>query len=445
VPRTQVLHTLIKTAYLASLRTEEGRFVRGSLTFSDPQFPDIDPPLLRRANYPNFTMFAHRIPLTVEVFAKLSRAIDQWSGSIAVYGTNRSNVVVWGVVDQIVHENVRRNRESRGGFNNPGILTITVDAVGELSIYHGNLFLGGVRQDQLIIRMDDALRSEMVAARVLPTLAPLASRIATALRTPKESSLLLRKLFEQWSDTVARLCIGLRRLGTGGAFLISPSPIDDLLDVSHAFSYHRLGQTVILRVLDDAYLSNTHQQVFNQTSSQVPITFLKEITLAEADSDDRALELTGAVRLVTSLAAVDGLVLLGPTLTVIGFGVKIKSESKLGKVYDGPDFTRRGKRAKIVDLSSFGTRHASMLRYCRADNHALGLIVSQDGHVRLIMSAGRYLTLWNNIQLLDYQQDFQRYAKNSRRIREHRKRNRRKTELGYTLMPKTLRALLRRK
>jgi len=219
-PRKSVIRALLEKAYLASLRTEEGRFVRGSLTYADPHEPEI-PPLTRRADYPGFTTFDRRAPLTVEVLVKLSRAIDQWSASIAVYGKTAADLFTWGVVDQLVHANVFLNRETVGGFANPGRLTVTMDAVGALSVFHRRLFLGGLRQDQLITRESDGLGSEKVYRRITPAFEPVARAIVTALKGTADSGEILSSLFWEWSRTVQRLSIGLRRLGTGGAFLMS--------------------------------------------------------------------------------------------------------------------------------------------------------------------------------------------------------------------------------
>src|SRR2546430_9967219 len=62
-PSTSVMRALLETAYVASIKTEENRFVNGSLTYCDPSAPDFDPPLLRRAYYPSFTPFGQRTPL----------------------------------------------------------------------------------------------------------------------------------------------------------------------------------------------------------------------------------------------------------------------------------------------------------------------------------------------------------------------------------------------
>ena len=141
------------------------------------------------------------------------------------------------------------------------------------------------------------------------------------------------------------------------------------------------------------------------------------------------------------LASVDGLVLLSPLLHVRGFGVKIGSAKQVQTVYDGEEFERRGVRAKKIDLAKFGTRHNSILRYCRVDKEAIGVVVSQDGNVRVVMTVGRSLVLWDNVKLLRYSaftkdevDEAQRWRNRKRTIRP---------QLGYTDTPKTLNALLR--
>jgi len=442
-PRRSVVRELLECVYLATLRTEEARFVQGSITFADPRTPDLDPPITRRLAYPSFTSFAARLPLTVENLVKLSRTIDNWSGSIAVYGTRRSNLVAWGLLDQLVHSNVRLHGEGRSGPSLPGILTIVMDGIGALSVYHGVLFIGGLRQDRLVIREHDVLHSALVANRVLHYMRPIARSISKVLGgsiTPNNVEIFL---FGEFATTLARICIGLRRIGTGGALLITPRPAAHLLDVLHRIPYMRLGHSSLLSVLDSVYLSDKKTEVLRHSpNGEIPARLVRDQYLAEADARDRDDEVTGAIKVVTSLAAVDGLVLLTPLLEVVGFGVKILSGSAACTVYDGPSFIRRGIAATRVDTSRFGTRHNSMLRYCRADSNAVGIIVSQDGQVRVVLSIGRSLTLWDNVQLLSYVSDLRWYARLRQGRLAYRRSRRRLAHLGYTAMPKTLEALM---
>src|SRR5262249_39997079 len=130
-------------------------------------------------------------------------------------------------------------------------------------------------------------------------------------------------------------------------------------------------------------------------------------------------------------------------LSVVGFGVKIGSTPNVTTVYDGAGFAHRGTRARKIDPSQFGTRHGSMLRYCAQDRKALGIVVSQDGHVRLVMTVRNSLVLWDNIKLLDHT-DFSGHALQRKRTwRESRGRARRPPTLGYTNMPKTIDRLMK--
>jgi len=168
-------------------------------------------------------------------------------------------------------------------------------------------------------------------------------------------------------------------------------------------------------------------------------------SIAEHQLDDRTRELTGAVRLVTSLAAVDGAVLMTPMLEVLGFGVKIRSTHVSKSVYLGGALQTRRTNAPLIPLSNFGMRHRSILSYCCADADAIGVVVSQDGNVRLIMTVDSKLAMWHDIQLLAHDTDLVGYVRHGERGRRFRKRQRSKGQqqaVGYGPMPKTLDDLL---
>ena len=262
-PDQRVVGLLLEIAYLGTMRSEEGRLVKGSLTYANPTRPAVDPPL-RRASYPRFTKFASPETLNVQTLVKLARAIDRWSGSIAVYGTPRSDIVAWGVVDQLVQQNVMWHRESNGGFANPGLLTITMDGIGDISAYHGNIFLGGLKAQALVTREHDALESKMVSRYASDAFVPFAQAIASVLDGDEVAA--LSHLLYVWRGCIARLCIGLRQRGTGGAFLLTPKPIKRLLQVGHQFEYHRLRDAAILRVLDQMYSWNCEKARREQRS-----------------------------------------------------------------------------------------------------------------------------------------------------------------------------------
>jgi hypothetical protein len=443
-PSARILRSLLSAVYLATLRTEESRFVGGSVTYADPTAPNISPPRLRRADYPGFTKFRNRVPLTTGSLLKLARAIDKWSGSIAVWATVGEGLFVWGVLDQMVETNIRLHREGRKGFAHPGLIIVTMDGIGQLSVYHGDCLLGRLRAQEVVKRENDALRSRFVAARVLPTLSPIASSIGRALNMPRSTPTFARDLFRNWTDTIARICIGLRRLGTGGSLVITSDPLLSVLHLGHRLPYRRLEEALALQVLDEWYLASVEKGIWARSASpEIATHMVSEQAFAQEDSADRQSEVSGAVKVVTSLAAVDGLVLLTPGLAVIGFGTKIGPSPEVMTVYDAPAFARERTGAKTLDLSRFGTRHTSMLRYCRMDRSAIGVVVSQDVHVRLIMSIGRSMVLWDEVKLLGYSNYSYGLARRNRNWRRSRSRGGLEFVRGYTKMPKSLAALLR--
>lgn len=162
------------------------------------------------------------------------------------------------------------------------------------------------------------------------------------------------------------------------------------------------------------------------------------------DASDRQRELTGAVKLVASLAAVDGLVLMTPDLSVKGFGVKIASARNLPAVYDGDSLRHKRSAAREIDVSQFGTRHGSMLRYCAEDKNALGVVISQDGNVRVVATVADKVVLWDNPKLLGHVSYSKAAVLRSRAIRDVRRimLTRGQQALGFSKTPKTIAELM---
>lgn len=440
-PRVAVVAAVFRTVQTASLITEEGHFVSGSVTYASTNWFDIDRPALLRADYPRFTQLQRTVPFRPAVFVKLARAVDKWSGSVAVYGTSPQSLAVWGLVDQQVGTNVSLNRESIGGFGSPGVFTVVIERPGDFAVYHSNIFLGALRSQFIVLREVDALDSLLFRQRLIPTFSSTATAIRAALPDKVNQETVELQLFNAFSNTIARICIGLRHLGSGGALLITPKARADVLSIGYELGYDRLRSSVSLHVLDQLYKHQLDDSAYSRKS--IHAEDLKELLFAQADAEDRVDELNGAVKFVTSLAALDGATLLTPDLQVTGFGIKIKGDLGTTKVYDGEAFSRRLSKSKTWDLSQFGTRHLSVLSYCKADPSAIGVVVSQDGHARIVMTSHGRLLMWNDIQLLNHINFSAEVAKEQKLHRKLVKEHRREQiSLGYSQMPKTMADLL---
>lgn len=439
MPNLNVLRTIVRNVHTASMITEEGRFILASVTLANPSTPDLTPPRLCRADYPQFTSFDEPLPFTAESLAKLARAVDKWSGSIVIWGDTPKHIYVWGIVDQIVGASVHLHRESSGGFAYPGNLTLIVDRPGDMTAYCAEIFMGSLRAQQILLAEAEAFDSAMLQERLVPAFAPRAASISATLTkagASDDTDEIISRLLGSWQDSIARICIGLRRLGTGGSLLITNAPAGGVLAITRKFKYERLSAALTLQVLDRTYNHHLHWSLIEESS--ISREELVELNFSETDAKDRDDEVNGAIKIITSLAALDGALLLTPTLEVIGFGVKIGSGDDPKVVYDGEDFANRGSNAKKVDTTRFGTRHGSVLRYCSTDPSALGIIVSQDGHVRIALQVNGHMVLWDRVQLLNHRNFTDEEVAESIRYRKKASKRKKSERYGYSKMPKNL-------
>ena len=131
----------------------------------------------------------------------------------------------------------------------------------------------------------------------------------------------------------------------------------------------------------------------------MPILLHLDDSVTLADVEDTTLAQLGCVNFISSLAGVDGLILISPGLTVRGFGVEITGKHDPAKVFVAGDTNASRARLKRIDLDQFGTRHRSMMRYCDKYKASVGFVVSQDGDVRAMTKLPVGLVMWENIQL----------------------------------------------
>ncbi len=443
-PSEPVIRKVLRELYYASLRTEEGRFVGASLTFADPRQPDRHPPMLRRHNYPRFFSLGVTAPLTSEQIVKHGRAVDSWSAAIAVYGTKTSNLNIWGFVDQLVENNVSRYRENDGGFDCPGILTLYLEGVGAVSAYSGNCFLGAIRAGTVTVREYDAFAARNVRRKVEDAYQPIAENMCALLEASNSGitqSELSNSLLSGWSDSLSRVCIGLRRQRCGGSVVITPAPRRKYIQGGKRVRYDRLGDMSAYAVLSAYDAVEARDAIGPWARGVMPRRLYGDFVLSEADQIDAAAALSAAVKVVTGFASTDGAVLVDQYLRVIRFGAKLHAPASSMRIVDGATYERSG-RLKESDVSRLGTRHSSVFAYCRADKRAVGVIASQDGEVRVVTSIGAdKLALYEGVRLLRYSDDMGHVKEERRRRRQMDKKRPGYPRKGYTDMPHTISAL----
>jgi hypothetical protein len=123
-----------------------------------------------------------------------------------------------------------------------------------------------------------------------------------------------------------------------------------------------------------------------------PATMDVKVLGAWIDASD---QLTAWSEMCAQLAQADGCVLLDGGGRVKAFGVEIAggtgaaSDLRVKDASSGAD----------LDMSAFGTRHRSAARFCSAAERAIGIVVSQDGGIRVFgRDASPDLKLWKSVE-----------------------------------------------
>jgi len=117
------------------------------------------------------------------------------------------------------------------------------------------------------------------------------------------------------------------------------------------------------------------------------VTWQDYLTSTDAAVHRADEDITETVRFLASLSAVDGAVVLGQPLEMLGFGAEISGRlPPVHQVTRDPDSS--GARTKTESVLNVGTRHRSAYRFCRALPGAMAAVVSQDGSVRAIKRIG---------------------------------------------------------
>lgn len=114
---------------------------------------------------------------------------------------------------------------------------------------------------------------------------------------------------------------------------------------------------------------------------------------AMAAIDEALLELAHTI---AALAEVDGAVVVSKQFEIMGFGGEI-----LGDLPNVPTVLRaldlEGDERAAESTEGVGTRHRSLYRLCAAVPDALGIVVSQDGGVRLVATKDGSVTYWDQL------------------------------------------------
>ena len=317
-PSMNVIEAIIDVAFWASLRREEGRSPKVSLTYLPPQL--AGQPLI----------FEERILLTPHVLTKLAPAVERSGIHLGVWDED-GELYVWGTTRSVpdcsfVLETIE-----------PGLLVIKHRRIKGFGKFINVAVLKG---DEVKI-IDELSKSLPDCPAMLTSLLDYNSPTG-------------------WNDSVnvlVQLAASMRLHGHGGTLLVVPANSNAWHDsIVHPITYP------VTPAFDEL------RKLMSQVVNEQTMSLWQEEVNRSVDS-------------VAGLTAVDGATIINDQLELLAFGAKIGLSSN-GMPVEETLVTEPvvGSTAAIIHPSQMGgTRHLSAAQFVFDQRDAIALVSSQDG------------------------------------------------------------------
>jgi len=408
VPELMVLEKLLDCLFYVSMCKEESDLVKVTVTLIDPANPDPHPPKKPVAERWSCVSFEQPIPMTTKALAKLSKAADPCSTTLAVYYQGEE-LYIWGMIDQAMHYQNFLNYESETDSEQPGLFQVSVNDIGTLNVLFNYELLATLKQDTLVQRYLDVLTIGPIS-KILKSNADF---LKSAFREYLEQTY-PEEAFRDWQDfldnlwiqTFSRLLLKIQSYQHGGAILIHQDGAD--LDIKYKIHYKRLTLAMIAHAKASVDLYILEKRISADLKSRKQ-TLSKDLYLSGSATlhlkKGTADEISGAISFIASQTCVDGVVLFDENMVSNGFGAVLRSKRMPKKIYRSGTATATAKSLSPADPKHYGTRHRSMIAYCWNHAKSLGLVISQDGEIRVFSKIDDKLIMWENIKIQQYVKD----------------------------------------
>jgi hypothetical protein len=401
-PERKVLTELFNCLYFASMNSEEGELIKVRVAFYNPKESDLSKKSKSLDRW-NYIPFDEPRPFDIKTTVKLSKSVDPWSSSLAVFYDDDNKLWIYGLIDQAVHSESFLNRETSSKPDQAGLFQVSITGIGCLSVIREYDLVATLKQNILVTEFVDVLRFGPIARLLKAKSVELKKEIGNFVQTnnlgfgEERSNFIVENMLR---DTISRLLIHVRNYRHGGALLITE--VSQNLKINYSIDYKRLYTSMIRLVkLNLAYNHQVYRlnEVMPKSVSAKLISDFLTTQEAKKSSEN---ELKGAIRFIASHSCVDGLILLNDHFEEMGYGVVIQQISLPDFIYQATDNLATENKLEQKVPTQFGTRHQSLISFCWANPNAVGFVISQDGDIRAFTRVEDKLIMWENIKTHRY-------------------------------------------
>lgn len=394
LPPSGILRQLVEAAYVASLTPEEGRYPSFNLCCL-PQGVRREESTLKIPG--DWWRFVEPRRLDFREICKLAPALSPETDALWVSWTEDQALSIRGVVNLKPDwpRWLRLLGEEASGL--PTGLNLRVTAPGTITAYHGDWLLGELRSGTLHSPSETGVAA---VEGILPAAARGVAALSAQFGRPKPAAAWSGSDREVvfWFETLFWVLDAVQALRHGGTLLVVPDErADDLqgsIRLKYAFASlpQRLQQTFLRLVDVEHRLGQATDALLHEAQlSKRQIAALAEgkrrIRTLSQEAHKARVDHLMSTKFTGGLTAVDGAVLLTPSLRILGFGGEIRCE--LADCFRVLEYKHHSSTAGVhCDIEQFGMRHRSALKACGALAGAFAFVVSQDGDVALVWADG---------------------------------------------------------
>lgn len=417
IPELAVLEALFDCLFYSSMCKEESDLIKVTVTYIDPRNPDPKPPIYIVPERWSCVAFEKPMEMNTKVLAKLSKAADPFSSSLAVYHDEAGKLYIWGMIDQAMHYQNFLNYESDTDSEQPGLFQVAVSDIGTLHVFFEYELLATLKQNVLVKRYLDVLTIGPISKMLKRNAEFLKVAVHQYLDEfhPEESYQNWEGYLDGlWIQTFSRLLLKIQNYQHGGAILLADNNAD--LDIKYQIRYDRLTQAMISHAksaIDNFASENNIEEQFQSGKSSISRKLYQWESQALNAKKGTADEIKGAISFIASQSCVDGVVLFDRNMVSNGFGAVLRAKGMPKRIYISSTATATPKSLGPYDPKHYGTRHRSMIAYCWKHPNSLGLVISQDGDIRVFSKIEDKLIMWENIKTQQYMRNKSQWQKSA--------------------------------
>lgn len=402
LPDKDTFQKIIDVVYHASFLTEERRRIWFRVVYVSKEAIIKTSKRLEDTRVVEFTSPR---PFDVNELVKLAPAADPTQVLIGVYEGDSGELEIWGLIEAGTSWWEFQRHETSGASPPPNAFTLCSKKPGQINMSRSGSLVLILDQGRIVKPSWRVFYQGPVADFLERGAQELYQEVCKRLNAkcydpegddddyPKRAYVFL----------LQRVLNRIRERFHGGTLIVIPDTIDvndtrlkDRIVIKYPCYYDDAWEALVNELVKHRDYYDLHFKLWDK--KQIEQDEYRQCDIEQSHYEEAEEMVKRAVGFLSSLAAVDGAVVITDKLRLLGFGAEIVASSpSLTKVKMITEF-RKGI-GDFRDIEFFGTRHRSAFRFCSSFEDSVAFIVSQDGETKVAKRVGSEVILWTNIDV----------------------------------------------